>query len=89
MDNEDGKYELMAIEVIKNYLNTSMTNDEINSKYFLAVLHVADNIRNLSTRDRSITSMTESSRSVVFNNNFSIMDSTAKTLLPKPCIKLY
>lgn len=89
MDNKDGKYELMAIEVIKNYLNTSMINDEINSKYFLAVLHVADNIRDLSSRDRSITSMTQSSRSVVFNNNFSIMDSTAKALLPKPCIKLY
>lgn len=87
--NQDGTFELMAIEAIKNYLNTSLTNDEIRSKYYLAILHVSDNVENVVTRDGSVTSMTESSRNVAFNNNYSVIDNTAKMLLPKPCIKLY
>lgn len=87
--NQDGVFELMAIEAIKNYLNTDLTNDEIRSKYYLAVMHVSDNVENIVTRDGSITSMTESSRNVAFNNNYSIIDNTAKMLLPKPCIKLF
>lgn len=87
--NQDGTFELMAIEAIKNYLNTSLTNDEIRSKYYLAILHISDNVENVVTRDGSVTSMTESSRNVAFNNNYSVIDNTAKMLLPKPCIKLY
>ena len=87
--SQDGVFELMAIEAIKNYLNTSLTNDEIRSKYYLAILHVSNNVENIVTRDGSVTSMTESSRNIAFNNNYSVIDDTAKLLLLKPCIKLF
>lgn len=89
MGEDSGKYRIMATQAIKNYLNNNLTDDEINTKHFLAVEYVAENLLNLSLRDRSITSMTESSRNIAFNNNFTIIDATAKSLLPKPCIKLY
>lgn len=82
-------YEMMAVEAIKNYLNSNLSDKEIRAKYFLAMQVVSKNIENVCRRDRSITSMTESSRNVSFNNNYSIIDDTVKMLLPKPCIKLY
>lgn len=82
-------YEMMAVEAIKNYLNSNLSDKEIRTKYFLAMQVVSKNIENVCRRDRSITSMTESSRNIAFNNNYSVIDDTVKMLLPKPCIKLF
>ena len=80
------EYQEMAVLIVKNYLNTLLSDEEIFNKYELAVNHIAYNIENKSSLD-NVQSYTEGKQSITFksggdSNSNIYLDELAKSLLP-------
>lgn len=86
MNNTD--LEKLSIQAIRQYLNKNYSDEEIKEKYTLVIDIVKTNITNSLSINKSISSMTQGSRSVSYKNNDVIIDDFVKSLLPKPFIKL-
>lgn len=89
--------ENIAVNAVRNYLNCDFTDEEIIDKYgYVIELIKAKDIEKIISNVNSrigISSKTEGSRSISYNNSTNItdylVDDVIKNLLPRPFIRLY
>lgn len=89
--------ENIAVNAVRNYLNCDFTDEEIKTKYgYVIDLIKAKDIDKIISNVNSrvgISSKTEGSRSISYNNSTStidyLVDDVIKGLLPRPFIRLY
>ena len=89
--------ENIAVNAVRNYLNCDFTDEEIIDKYgYVIELIKAKDIEKIISNVNSrigISSKTEGSRSISYNNSTNVtdylVDDVIKGLLPRPFIRLY
>ena len=89
--------ENIAVNAVRNYLNCDFTDEEIKTKYgYVIELIKSKNIEKIISNVNSrigISSKTEGSRSISYNNSTNVtdylVDDVIKNLLPRPFIRLY
>ncbi|GKX65832.1 hypothetical protein [Inconstantimicrobium mannanitabidum] len=84
----DDEYEQMAIISIRNYLNKDFTDDEIKTQFGLAMKLLVEKMKINPNRDKSVIQLNQGSRSVSFDNSYSVMDNDVKILLPRPYLRM-
>ncbi|MEG1256614.1 hypothetical protein [Clostridium sp.] len=92
MTYTDKEYELMAIQVIRKYLNKDFTNDEIKYNYSLALMKLINNSKEIETYKKvGVKSVSEGNQSMSFETNVEAWTITAdvKAFLPTPFIRMY
>lgn len=87
----DEEYQLTAICCIRNYLNKdTLTDDEITSKYSIAIKRIVMKLKNLDELPTGVLSTKSNDISITYlENNKNIMTKDITMLLPKPYIKLF
>lgn len=93
----DDVKEKIAINAVRNYLNYDFSDEEIIAKYgYVIELIKAKDIEKIISNVNSrigISSKTEGSRSISYNNSTNVtdylVDDVIKSLLPRPYIRLY
>lgn len=85
--------EIKACTVIKNYLNTDMTLEDIYKSYELAVKTLISNSTSGNTMLSGVSSYQEGNISVTFKDSVNTgawaVTEDIKALLPTPFIKMY
>lgn len=83
--------EQVAIISIRNYLNKDFTDDEIKTKYPLAIKRLITNAKNLENKQIGIVSASEGNQSYTYVDGveFGTVTDDVKALLPKPFLRLF
>lgn len=84
----DEEKELIAINNIRNYLNKDFTDEEIRTKFGLALKKIVSNFDNM-TNSSGVKSMTQGSMSVTYTDEKEYITDDIRLLLPKPYIRLF
>ena len=84
----DEEKELMAINTIRNYLNKDFTDEEIKTKFGLALKRIINNFDTM-TSSSGVKSMTQGSMSVTYTDEKKYITDDIALLLPRPYIKLF
>ncbi|WP_373899284.1 hypothetical protein ACER0A_002195 [Haloimpatiens sp. FM7315] len=78
-----------AILVIRNYLNKNLADDDILTKYDLAVEQLISNAAKLEKiKTPGVKSMSEGNQSISFDSNPWTITDDVKALLPVPYIRM-
>lgn len=85
----DSELEQIAVNIIVEYKNKDLSADEVKTLYPLAIPLIVANIKQSLTIDKNIASLTQGSRSVSYKNEYSIIDDVIKSILGKPCLRLF
>lgn len=84
----DEEKELIAINNIRNYLNKDFTDEEIRTKFGLALKRIVNNFDNMANSS-GVKSMTQGSMSVTYTDDKQYITDDIRLLLPKPYIRLF
>lgn len=91
MELTEKEQEQCAINIIRNYLNKkTLTDDYIKTNYAIAIKLIIENLNNTDINVNNISSITQGSQSITYNNNVdSILTDYIKNLLPRPFIQIF
>lgn len=91
MELTEKEQEQYAINMIRNYLNKkTLTDDYIKTNYAIAIKLIIENLNNTDINVNNISSITQGSQSITYNNNVdSILTDYIKNLLPSPFIQIF
>lgn len=91
MELTEKEQEQYAINMIRNYLNKkTLTDDYIKTNYAIAIKLIIENLNNTDINVNNISSITQGSQSITYNNNVdSILTDYIKNLLPCPFIQIF
>ena len=84
----DEEKELMAINTIRNYLNKDFTDEEIRTKFGLALKRIIDSFDTMANSS-GVKSMTQGSMSVTYTDEKNYITDDIALLLPRPYIRLF
>lgn len=88
-------YVTQAANMIKDYLNYDISDDEIYNKYFYVIVIITTDLMNISkfkAEHGMITSMSQGSRSVSYSTSISEgyeLSEQVKGMLPMPRVRLF
>jgi hypothetical protein len=84
---DDSVAEQISINIIRNYKNIDMTDDEIRMNYSLGITLLINNLKN--SNNTNIKQQSQGSRSVTFKENYSVLDENVKMVLGLPYVRVY
>lgn len=80
------EYNQMAVIYIRDYLNKDFSDDEINTKYSLAIKRLSARLQELDELPNGISSFKKGEENIGYSTK-NIMSDDIKRLLPKPFLK--
>ena len=84
--------ENICVQAIKEYLNKPLTDEEVKSKYRVALMYMVEEAKEILKNSKTgISSISQGSQSISYDANVQAfkVNESVKALLPKPSIKLF
>ena len=84
--------ENICVQAIKEYLNKSLTDEEVKSKYRVALMYMVEETKEILRNTKSgISSISQGSQSISYDSTVQAfkVNESVKALLPKPSIRLF
>ena len=88
----DLEIENICVQAIKEYLNKSLTDEEVKSKYRVALMYMVEEAKEILKNTKSgISSISQGSQSISYDSTVQAfkVNESVKALLPKPSIRLF
>ena len=92
MEFTDLDIENICVQAIKEYLNKSLTDEEVKSKYRVALMYMVEETKEILRNTKSgISSISQGSQSISYDSTVQAfkVNESVKALLPKPSIRLF
>jgi len=87
----DDQYQAMAVASIREYKQFpfDITDVDITTKYPLAIPLITQNIKDSLSINKSVSHMSQGTRSVNYKNNIVIIDDAIKLLIGRPYVRVF
>ena len=92
MEFTDLEIENSCVQAIKEYLNKPLTDEEVESKYRVALMCMFEETKEILRNTKSgISSISQGSQSISYDSTVQAfkVNESVKALLPKPSIRLF
>lgn len=80
------EYNQMAVIYIRDYINKDFTDDEIQTKYSLAIKRLSARLQELDELPNGIAAFKKCEESITYSSK-NIMSDDIKKLLPRPFLR--
>ena len=84
--------ENICVQAIKEYLNKPLTDEEVKSKYRVALMYMVEEAKEILKNSKTgISSISQGSQSISYDSTVQAfkVNESVKALLPKPYVRLY
>ena len=84
--------ENICVQAIKEYLNKPLTDEEVKSKYRVALMYMVEEAKEILKNSKTgISSISQGSQSISYDSTVQAfkVSENVKALLPKPSIRLF
>ena len=92
MEFTDLDIENICVQAIKENLKKPLTDEEVKSKYRVALMYMVEETKEILKNTKSgISSISQGSQSISYDSTVQAfkVNESVKALLPKPCLKLF
>ena len=92
MKFSDLDIENICVQAIKEYLNKPLTDEEVKSKYRVALMYMVEEAKEILKNSKTgISSISQGSQSISYDSTVQAfkVSENVKALLPKPSIRLF
>ena len=92
MEFTDLDIENICVQAIKEYLNKPLTDEDVKSKYKVALVYMVEEAKEILKNTKSgISSISQGSQSISYDSTVQAfkVNESVKALLPKPSIRLF
>ena len=92
MEFTDLDIENICVQAIKEYLNKPLTDEEVKSKYRVALMYMVEEAKEILKNSKTgISSISQGSQSISYDSTVQAfkVNESVKALLPKPYVRLY
>ena len=92
MKFSDLDIENICVQAIKEYLNKPLTDEEVKSKYRVALMYMVEEAKEILKNSKTgVSSISQGSQSISYDSTVQAfkVNESVKALLPKPSLKLF
>lgn len=92
MKFSDLDIENICVQAIKEYLNKPLTDEDVKSKYKVALMYMVEEAKEILKNSKTgISSISQGSQSISYDSTVQAfkVSENVKALLPKPSIRLF